>query len=312
MSPHPARPRTRRARAGVAFALVAVSASAASGQAARAVQAAALADSAASGRSRALVTAAPAPSRTVVPAILPVAAPAAVPQEALAPDRPGFTTSPTVLARGRRQVETGYAFSRAGAERGHALGEVLVRAAVTRDVELRVGLNSFEVTSGPHGRASGLDDAVLAAKVRLLAGGDGPSLRPETALIAGASLPSGGRAFGRRRSEPEATLAAAWTTVGASSLTINVGAVGRDAGAGARAAEYAAGAAFAWALGPHAGSYVEYFTSWAGAPGSAQRYVNTGLTLLPARALQLDAWTAVGLHRGAPDYRLGLGLVRRW
>jgi len=247
----------------------------------------------------------------LTPAVRPTA-PQAAADEDLAPDRPGFTTGPSLLRRGRRQVETGYSFSRAGSERDHALGEVLVRAGVTSGVELRVGLNSFEFASGADGRASGMDDATIAAKVRLLSGGDGPSFRPDAALIAGTSLPSGGRAFGRHRAEPEATLSAAWTTPHETSLTVNLGAADRDAGAGATVAEYASGAAFAWALGARVGSYVEYSTSWTGEPGSAQRYVNTGLTFVPGHVLQIDAWTAVGVHRGGPDYSLGLGLVRRW
>lgn len=239
-----------------------------------------------------------------------------VSEESMDADRPGFTTGPALLAPGRQQVETGYSFSRVGAQRDHALGEVRLRAGVMSALELQVVLNSFELSAGPEGRASGLNDAGVAAKVHLLEHADGASIRPEASLLAGASLPTGGRAFGQHHSEPEAVLSAAWSTPHATSLTVNVGAARRDAGDGARVGEYTSGVSFGWRVAPHIGSYVELFDAYTAAhvaePGAEHRYLNTGLTFAPGHVLQLDTWTAVGLHRGAPDYRLGVGLARRW
>ncbi len=240
-----------------------------------------------------------------------VALPAAE-EPALAGDRPGFTTGPALVAAGHRQVESGYSYSRAGADRGHAIGEVLLRAGLTSAVELRVALNSYELASGPDGHASGMDDAHVAAKVHLLGADHHSPLRPEAALLIGTSLPNGSRAFGRHASEPEALLSASWSAPHGTSLTANARTARRDAGAGARLAEYGYGASFAWPVVAHVGSYLEYTTSWTGVGGGEQRYLNTGLTLVPGHVVQLDTWTAVGLHRGTPEYSMGLGVVRRW
>ncbi len=247
------------------------------------------------------------PGRPAPAAALPVAE-----EPALAGDRPGFTTGPVLVAPGHRQVESGYSYSRAGGDRGHAIGEVLLRAGLTSAVELRVALNSYELASGPDGRAAGMDDALVAAKVRLLSAGDGPSLCPQAALLVGTSLPSGSRAFGRRASEPEALLSASWSAPHGTALTANARTARRGAGEGAHVAEYGYGASLAWPVAAHVGSYLEYTTSWTGVGGGEQRYLNTGLTLVPGHVVQLDTWTALGLHRGAPEYSLGLGVVRRW
>lgn len=252
------------------------------------------------------VSAEPAPGAKAAPAE------AVADEEELSPDRPGSMTGPALLARGRRQVETGYSYARAGAEHSQAVGEVLLRAAVSPAVELRLGLNSFELAAGPEGRASGFDDAVVGTKLRLARGGDGPSLHPAAAMIVGTSLPSGGRTFGHHHSEPQATVAAEWTTPRETAVTVNVGAARRDAGAGVRTDEYLSGAAFAWPLGHHLRSYLEYSTSWSAEPGSAAQEINTGVTLVPGHVFQLDTWTAVELRHGAPEYHVGFGLVRRW
>lgn len=254
-----------------------------------------------------------APSSASAPAA-PQSTPASAAQvtEDFSSDRPGFTDGPILLARGTRQVEGGYSFSRAGEERGHAIGEVLLRVGLHSALELRVSLNSYELASGPQGRASGLGDAVVGAKVRLTDGVDGLSFLPQAALLVTTSLPSGSRAFGRNRNEPAATLATTWNAPFGSSLTMNLGAASRDAGDGARIGEYTSGASFDYSLGDHVGSYVEYFSSWTAERGSMQRYLNVGVTLVPGNVFQVDTWTAVGLHRGAPDYSVGLGLTRRF
>lgn len=249
---------------------------------------------------------APAPSAATTPG------PGVAPEEPFTADRPGFTFGPTLLPRGHQQVETGYSYGRVGAERDHALGEVLLRAGLASAVEMRLALNSYEFASSPDGRASGLDDAFIATKLRLLIAGNGVSLRPQTALIVGTSLPIGSRAFGRHRTEPDALLTASWTAPLATALTLNLGAASRDAGAGTRVGEYRYGASYAFPIAAHVGSYVEYTSSWTGAHGAEQRYLNTGVAVVPGHVAQLDAWTAFGLHRGAPDYHFGLGLSRRW
>lgn len=259
---------------------------------------------------RQLLAAAGTTAATTVPATIPGAAVAS--EEPFTADRPGFTFGPMLLPRGHQQVETGYSYARAGSERDHAVGEVLLRAGLASAVEMRLALNSYEFASTPDGRTSGLDDAFVATKLRLLNAGEGLSLRPQTALIVGTSLPVGSRAFGRHRSEPDALLTAAWATPLATALTVNLGAASRDAGGGTRVGEYRYGASFAFPIAAHVGSYLEYTSARTGAHGPDQRYLNTGIAVVPGHVAQIDAWTAVGLHRGAPDYRMGLGLVRRW
>ena len=229
----------------------------------------------------------------------------------LTPDRPGLTTGPALLASGQRQVETGYSFTRADDAIGHAVGEVLVRAALAPALELRVALNSYEVARSPEGRSTGLDDAHVGVKVRLAAGGDGPSLRPATALVAATSVPTGGEAFGRHLVEPGATLVAAWTLPRSAAMTVNLRTANRDRGDGVRAEDYGVNAALGWSARPRLGTYVEYARDWhAGHAGA--HYLGSGIAFTPVAAAQLDAWTAVGVHRGAPDYRVGVGLARRF
>jgi hypothetical protein len=231
----------------------------------------------------------------------------------LSSDRPGFTDGPLLVRRGRQQLEAGYAYTRAGREREHTVGETLLRIGFRPSAELRVALNSYVVASGaPTGRASGLEDAQLGAKLRLVSGDDAVSLRPRVSLIAMTSVPTGGLAFGRRASEPSGVLTAQWQAPRATALVVNVGAAARDADGGRRAGEYSAGASFDAPITRTLTSFVEYFTRSVVGDDPTQAFATGGVTLAVGHGLQLDASASAGLRRGTPDARLNAGVVRRW
>ncbi|MFI5232189.1 MAG: transporter [Gemmatimonadales bacterium] len=129
-------------------------------------------------------------------------------------DRPGYTDTPTVLPGGAVQVEAGYTSDRTGSTTYQSAGELLLRAGIGSRLEVRLFGNSYAtrtISGGPG--VSGLEDSKLGAKLALIDKPDSVhTLMPKLALLAATTLPTGARAFGAGVAQPEAKLAASWTT----------------------------------------------------------------------------------------------------
>lgn len=236
--------------------------------------------------------------------------PARAEDEALITDRPDFTESPQVVPSGRVQVEGGYTYTRAGATREHALGEILVRVPIARKMELRVGSPSY-LWQRDGGRIPGLDDAFLGAKIAL---SDGGGKRPALGLLFGTSLPTGANAVTADAWQPEGVLAASWDLCPTTALSMNLG-VARPVEAGTRFSQVFGSLSLGHSLNDKWGAYAEVFGfNKVDATGKSAKYVNGGVTYLLNNDFQLDARLGFGLnnHAGGPDFFTGFGVARRF
>jgi Putative MetA-pathway of phenol degradation len=231
------------------------------------------------------------------------------------PDRPGFTDTPTVLPVGAVQVEGGFTDDRSSESRYQSIGEVLLRIGVPGPFELRLFANSFGVrTIADAEAAHGMEDFKVGAKFRLIARPDSVhGLTPSLALFVATTLPTGARNIGAGAAQPEAKLAAAWTTSSPFSFYTNTGfgavydgAAWSDHGWGSLATWYAATPRLSLFL---EGNHVQNVSG----PAASSSYVDGGFTLLFGDRLQVDA--RVGRGAGSPvtsERFVGLGLARRF
>jgi len=222
-------------------------------------------------------------------------------------DRPDFTESPVSVARGVIQLEGGYTLAGVRGTWSHSLGEVLVRVGVGGPLELRFGVNSYQIEEGSPARR-GMEDSAVGAKLKVVEAVGG---RPTIGVIVGASLPTGGRAFRSETVEPEAVVAMSWALPGGWSAGSNVGfllgasdagednqwlgsvTVGREVGGGPLAV-------FAEAYG------------FAEAAGGFEVFVDGGVTMSLGEHMQLDMRVARQVHGLRRETHIGVGIARRW
>jgi hypothetical protein len=204
-------------------------------------------------------------------------------------------------------------FTRSGAEKEGAIGEVLVRLGTGERTELRLGLNSYLISGATGVRTSGLEDAAIGGKVRLVRGGEVGSLQPAISLVAFSSLPTGSSAFGDAKLQPTAKLATSWDLTPRVSWSSNLNyALVRQASRSH--GEWAASGSLGMTLSERVGSYLEYFGNYPLVAGGVDaHYLNGGFTLALGANTQVDARAGVGLHDvNGPNYFLGIGFAKRW
>lgn len=232
-------------------------------------------------------------------------------QESLPPlitDRPDFTESPQTVPSGRVQVETGATVERVADSRRATYGEVLVRVAAGRGAELRIGIPSY-VAVREGGRAAGLDDGFLGAKLVLLRSAKAP-----LALLVGTTLPTGAAEVAERRYQPDAVLSTAFELSGTAGLGVNVGA-GRPTDAGTRFTQLFGSGSLGVELSERVGAFAEVFAFNRTRPGGRnQQFVDGGVTYGLSPDLQLDGRVGVGIANGAggQDWFYGIGVTRRF
>jgi hypothetical protein len=224
-------------------------------------------------------------------------------------DRPDFTESPVAVPTRSVQLEMGDTYERSGGVRLNTIGEALVRVGVARGAELRFGLPSYVRVEGPASIA-GASDANVGAKVELVNGARAAGLVPTTALIVGAGLPTGARAFRAGGVSPEAKLLMGWSLGGPWALASNINVASVDAG-DTRSGELAGSVSLARSLTERTGAYLEWFgTRPEGVRGT--HYANGGMTYLITGSQQLDVRVGSGLGANRNDFFVGLGLSQRW
>ena len=234
-------------------------------------------------------------------------------REPLVTDRPDFTESAQTVQPSSVQVESGQTFTREGDVKSVSIGEVLVRAGVSRRVELRVSANSFLVERIGSVRTQGMEDGSLGFKFNFVEAPEGPSIVPAISLIAGASVPSGSATQRSKLFLPETKLIAAWGLTERLGFATNLNWATGD-NAGSRYNEYSGTGSFAYSVSDRVGAYAEYFgfaarlnSTW-----DNRHYVNGGLTFLFSPDLQLDARAGMGPDTKSRDFFAGLGISRRW
>jgi len=233
------------------------------------------------------------------------------------PDRPDFTNGPEMVAPGHLQVETGYTFTRGGPTKDNTLGEVLLRYAFDDRWEARLGLNSYEwLDSGVPGekRITGFQDPFVEAKVRL----NDPEAEhrppgvPAMGLLLQTTLPLGNRQLTADAWQPRAALALGWELTKDWSLESNLGCAYLT-DSGERFTQCFASASAGLQLDDEVGAFFEGFAfNRESAGGSATEYLDTGVSYLVSKDLQLDVRVGLGLNAPRPNWFTGLGASFRF
>jgi hypothetical protein len=191
------------------------------------------------------------------------------------------------------------------------VGEVLVRAPISRRAEARIGLNSYDIISGAARTVRGFEDITLGTKLALYGVEDGTrSLVPNVSLLLLADLPTGSKALRSSTIQPEAKLALSWELSERFELSSNANLAYPKNDAG-RFAEGAGSLSLGIGLTDRLGGYAEYFGFYPQYAGPTH-YANTGLTLLLTSDLQLDARVGSTFRSTASERFVGIGIARRW
>jgi hypothetical protein len=235
----------------------------------------------------------------------------------LVTDRPDQTESAVVVPKAAFQLETGWVFSREGELRAaihrHQFPSTLLRIGLTPRFELRLGLEGWLWERAAGGTRRGFGDLTVGGKVLLWSESDG---LPQLALVVTAAVPAGQDGFSRERIDPELRVALSHTLSKRLSFGYNVALARVTEAENSDRPEVTTEFLYTASLGIEVTSRLGLFVeSYGGAPvnrgGPPAHAVDTGLTLLIAPALQLDASAGVGLSDAAEDWIMGLGLSLR-
>lgn len=236
-------------------------------------------------------------------------------QAQISTDRPGFGTSPTVVAPRTVQVEVGlpqvtrHSFTSYGTEYRSTTYSVpsLLRVGVTNNLELRAATSLFNAYSatGSTGKQSdaqlGFDEITLGAKYAFM----DAEAATQVALIPEISAATDGKI------QPAVglTLATTHTTPSNFTLAATLGAAGQANDFSDTYSTQAVGT-FGYSLSPKLGAYSEaaYLRSRMGGEG----YIGLGATYLVLPRMQLDVSAATGLNERATDFLFGLGASYRF
>ena len=237
----------------------------------------------------------------------------------LVTDRPDVTESSEVVPPGLVQVEMGYSFLRF--KDAHekldlwAFPGTLVRVGLHERVELRLEWAGYLDESLDLGSStsedSGWGNTALGVKIKLREEKDAA---PQLALLVDAVVPSGSKSFRAERVDPAIRLA------GSHTLSDRLG-LGYNLGLGALTIEEASGDLDTLGLGRYSlalgiglserwGTFIEVFGFMPTAGGPAHS-LDSGLTYLISRTVQLDLSGGLGLNDRAEDWFVGAGISIR-
>ena len=243
------------------------------------------------------------------------------PQLELVTDRPDQTESSSVVPPGYVQIETGWSLSR-DQEGGirtntHAFPGTLFRIGALDRMELRLGYDGslWEQTreTGLSTDLTGSGDMGIGAKIYFW---EEKKWVPETALLAGVSLPVGKDQLSSERADPSFRLSLSHTLSDRLSFGYNLGATwestldetnDRDT-----LSLFNYTVVLGMGLSERAGLFVEVFGDIPfNATGGPRHSFDGGLTFLIRDNLQVDGAAGVGLSDSADDWSVGLGITVR-
>ena len=238
----------------------------------------------------------------------------------LVTDRPDATESASVVPRGYFQFELGWthaSFDNDGTETAaDSFPETLVRIGLSRRVELRVGFDGYQWDdeSRPGGSGTdGFNDTSLGVKIGLV---EERGARPQIAVLAGFSLPSGTEEFTDGRVVPAFSFAFANTLTERLSLGYNLGAfvLTEEDDSGDKTTSFQGLWTVALGIGitDRWGAFIECFGNPViSALGSSSSSFDGGFTYLVRPNVQLDLFGGFGLSGDAPEWFAGLGVSFR-
>jgi len=239
--------------------------------------------------------------------------------DAIDPDRPDFTEGTGIVPLGRVQVETGVTYSRVDEERTTALGEVLVRVPLSKRVEARIGVGSYDWIHHNGPSSQGYEDPEIGVKVQVAGGGDDKPAglasalaHPAVALLFLTTVPVGGHDLTADAWQPTAKLALGWELTKRFSLSSNLN-LANLADGSRRFSQVAASLSAGYSLTERLDSFFEVFAfSREAAGGPSTRYADTGVAYAVTDNLKLDFRVGCGRNDAHPDYFVGTGAAFRW
>ena len=231
------------------------------------------------------------------------------------PDRPGYTDGPASMPMGAFQLEAGYTYDRAGTVTYSSIGETLLRIGVGAQSELRLFGNSYAIRSTDGAPTLyGMEDPKIGFKTSVHAKPDSVhSLTPNIAVLAALTLPAGGDAFRSAHVQPEAKLAANWTTPSPFSVYSNV-AAGRVYDGREWGERGWVSVALWYSVNPKVSVFGEEISvRRLGGSASPSNDVDAGVTYLINDRFQLDLRAGHGFGSASGTERfIGAGFARRW
>jgi len=231
-------------------------------------------------------------------------------------DRPDQTESSETVGAGYVQFEFGWTHSEyddGGDVTSDAFPETLVRVGVVDNLELRFGFDGHVCEEADNvGSENGTGDLGVSLKWKLW---EQAGRRPQTAVLAGTSIPAGDAPFSSERFDPSIRLACSHTL--SETLRLGYNAAGlwttEEDAVGDRdtTAWVAYSTVLGVALSDQFGTFVEFFGARPTGEGKPAHSLDTGLTCLIAENVQIDVVGGVGLSDAADDWFVGAGLVWR-
>jgi hypothetical protein len=223
-------------------------------------------------------------------------------------DRPGFSTSPQTVPLGRLQIEGGYQFTMDRGVDSHALPFVLIRAGLTKKLELRVGWDGLSWTENNGRFKPEATDMSLGLKTNVFEQG---AVLPAIGLLGSLSLPTGNGSATSNRVDPTGGLLWNYDLAAGPGIfgTVLLSSVTGDDG---RFFEAGNAIGISLPVNDRFESFVEYFGFYRKGGGGPAHNLNGGFTYLFTDNLQLDINGGLGLNGRADDYFLGTGLAFRF
>ncbi len=230
--------------------------------------------------------------------------------DAINTDRPDIANGADVLGRGRLQLETGLAGDKNRGE--HSWGTpLLLRIGLTESWELRIDSDGYQRASQDGFTQHGWGDLGLGAKWHL-AEGDGAA--PSVGLLGHLSFATGSGGFRGQGTRPELDLALEWDLPAGFDLSVMPG-LYRDSN---DAGQHYTGGVLALSLGKALDEQTHAFVELAGQQLAAARNggklvtLDTGLSLLLNKDMQVDAAVFRGLNHQSPDWQWTVGFSVRY
>lgn len=231
-------------------------------------------------------------------------------------DRPDQTEGSSVVGRGRTQLESGLLFSEgddAGGDRSTTqIGGSLLRVGFWERVELRFGWDGWidERSDAPGGDADGIGNSSFGTKL-YLASEEGR--RPEIALLASISLPTGDDDVAGDRVDPAFRFSLSHSLSESLSLGANAGlawqSVEDGGGSHHRLSNYVYTLVLGFSHSDRLGSFVEFFgEAAASAAGAPANLIDGGVTYRIRDRVQLDLSGGVGISDAADDWFISSGI----
>ena len=227
--------------------------------------------------------------------------------ETIAADRPGMGNGAGIVPTGTLQLESGYRFSRVVGEKEHTLGEVLLRMAPARRLELRIGLNSYLSTRSPGGDDSGFGDGSLGLKVKLYEQEQGAGPLAISTVLA-TTLPTGSEIYRENKLQPSTEFILGWAISERVGLSTSFYYALASQGGG-QYNQFAGGVSLGCSVSERTACFLEYYgVAVESGYGRNTGYFDGGLTYLIDDNCQVDIHSGVGLNDESPNYFIGVGL----